>query len=354
MRHFILLLTLLPHILLAESPPPFTGGLLLELTGASSPNGQACKVGFDAAQKHLAPGGKVAGRQVRLVYGDSQREARVGLSEFRKLVDIDGAGFVVTLSSPVCMAVNPVSKQKGVPVFGIAGQADFVRENPYAFRFWLSAQAEGRAHAERLFSDGKRKAAVVTLEDDWTLSVSDSFKHRFLELGGEIVSDLEIPPASYEPAVIFTKVKAAAPQAIFVNLGIPQLGSAFRKIHELGISSTVHSNAWAQLSAVKEVAGAEAISGVVVTMPKAPQRFLEMLGESAADPSTRPLALTCYCALGTALKVLEENPGIKNAADFQRAMEGVKKIAIPGVELDFRDREAQYEVEFYRIEGSLP
>lgn len=151
--------------------------------------GSDCRKGYEAA---IASNSSSIHPEV--LFGDNEGIAKVGLSEFRRLVNARGAAIVITSRSPVGMAINPISKASKIPLIGIVGHPKFSAENPYSMRVFPSAQTEGHLLAEAALRQGLKKVVSVTLQDDYFVALTNSFETKFTEGGGEVTCKESVLP----------------------------------------------------------------------------------------------------------------------------------------------------------------
>ncbi|MBX7144258.1 MAG: ABC transporter substrate-binding protein, partial [Oligoflexia bacterium] len=239
---------------------------MAELSGPSAANGQLCRQGVDAARRLLAPNDKIGSYSVRFAFGDTQGQGPAGISEFLRLVQAEQAVVVVTTRSQVGMAVNPVSEEKGVPLFGIVGHSDFLKTNRYAYRFWPTAESEGDAIAKKLKSDGVSRVAILTTEDQWTRSLTDNFSAEFSRLDGDVALSASVDPSDVDFSTLIARIRASNAQAILLNMTLAHMGIAIKRAREAGLQQKLYANYWVNNPATIEVAGS-AVKGVVYDEP---------------------------------------------------------------------------------------
>ncbi len=91
-------------------------GAMADVTGPSARIGNDCQRGYELAFKTYASEGKVGPHYVKIIYGDNQNDVKTGLSEFKRIVEYEGASAIITTRSHISMAINPLSLQKKVPI----------------------------------------------------------------------------------------------------------------------------------------------------------------------------------------------------------------------------------------------
>lgn len=323
---------------------PIKIGLLVELTGPMATNGQDCRDGFELARKYYAPNDQAGVYRINFIYADSQRDPKVGVTEFKRLVEQENVSSVIVLSSPIGMSVNPLSKAGKIPLIGITGHADFVKGNPYAIRVWPSTTADGQALADKVYQDGARRVAIITYEDEWAVSLTSEFKKAYqAKSGTQIVFDENIISLGTDTASLVTLLKRTSPDAVFVNTTIPIMGEVFKKLHELRVSTKKYSNLWAQKQQVVDVAGKEAMRGVVAITPKydVPE-FIAGLKSINRQSNANAISYTCYLALAETVNAIAQiqEPATATREKIITNLSAKNQIQLKGEKLEIGNREA--------------
>jgi len=347
--YFILASLLLSAVLACAENPPIKIGLIAELSGTMATNGENCRQGFEVARKYFAPNDQMQGRSLSFIYGDSQGEAKTGISEFNKLVEVDHVIAVALNRSAVAMAINPISKQKKIPLFGVVGHPRFTRENEYAFRFWPSAEREGQQFAEFIYKSGKRKIAIFTFQDEWLEAFGESIAKNYLKLGGQVVVSEKLSGDGSEFASFGARLKSISPDAIFLNLLVPQYGVALRRLKELGLNQQIYANYWI---ATQDALAASASNneGIIYDSLPAGSIYFQNERKDLFGRSDRSgMTTSCYYALGGLLSVLRDNPKIATAEELYRSAAALKEMKLAEESLEMQEREAQIPVDFMVI-----
>lgn len=153
------------------------------------------------------------------------------------------------------MAVNPLSKSARLPLLGGVGNKDFALSNEYSFQLWIRSDEEGAFLASKLFDSGYKNVALFTVQDDWPVAVSNGFRERAKSLGITLVLDNEILPSDSDFRSHLLKLRDSEIDAIFINVGLGQIGPLAKQLRELGIKAPLYSNFWAGKKEVISAAG---------------------------------------------------------------------------------------------------
>lgn len=219
-------------------------GALLPLSGPYAPVGADNQRGIELAKEEV---------DFDVIYADSKAEPAQAILEFQKLVSINNVEGVFVFRGPPGMAVNPISKKEKIPLLGGVGNKDFVNQNEYAFQAWIPSDKEGAFMARQM--NNYEKIALITVQDDWPISVSKGFRES---IGKKLVFDEEILPSQTDIRSQAHKLKNI--DAIFLNVGISQIGSFTTQLKSLGVKSRIFSNFWAGKEEVISTLGDEELS----------------------------------------------------------------------------------------------
>ena len=346
-RLLFLALLLLPlRAALADRETP-SFALLLPLTGSEASSGEDCRRGIEVARS-VAP----EKTPLELIYADTRRVGKQGISEYRRLVSTSGTIGSLAFASSVAMPLNPISKREQTPLLGISGHADLVKQNPYAFRFWPSTRLEGKAIADKVLAAGKRKAAIITLQDEWLLSLTEQFRRVFEAGGGSVVFTDQVQAEDSDFRALALRIKTSKPDVIFVNMGSNHMGAMVKQLRDLRLKQLLIGNYLARRADVIKSAGAAAIEGILFPeVNTAKPKFLALHQQLFAGQSVTAATYTCYAATEFLLQSMKQQPeeALKNAGSLHAVFSQVQKIELLDETMNIEQREAQFDVSIRTI-----
>ena len=307
-------------------------GFLTELSGPFAENGADCREGDEIALDAFGVPG------VRVVFGDTQGDGRTALNELLKLIDVDGISAFVANRSQVAAALNPISAARRIPYFAIAAHPDVRESNRWAYRIWPSARQEAEALAPEVLRRRHRRLSMIVLEDEYTNAVSARFKRVFEEAGGTVVSSDSISGDVREFTSLISRVRTASADALYVYLGIPQIGPFMRKLREQKVSQQVYTNFWMQTKEALQAAG-RAADGVYFEDTELSMPAFELRVRQKYGKSTSPLHRVCFLAAGGILQAARSTtmPGPAGIFESLSRMKSIETLDAP---LPLVDREA--------------
>jgi branched-chain amino acid transport system substrate-binding protein len=266
-------------------------GVLIPETGNYASLGDDCRLGLEIARENYDL------KNLKIIYADSQAENKVAITEFNRLVETENVSAVLLSRSNVGLAVNPYSLKKKIPILGMVGHEEFVKQNPYAFQFWPKTEDEGAKLAQALLASGKRRVSIIMSEDEWLLNLGRYFKTSFLAGGGEVLQEELIPIAETDISTVLLRASAKKPDAIYLNVAHGTIAPGLRRIYERSPQAEVVSNFWVGKPEVIEAAGKEQTEGVgFVEVSLKQKKFLEAYEKLKSKRNPTGMTYDCYSA----------------------------------------------------------
>jgi branched-chain amino acid transport system substrate-binding protein len=199
---------------------PIKIGLIVPVTGPFAANGRHTTTGLELFLEQN--GGKLAGRDVKLIIEDDQNTPATGLTKVRGLVEGQGVHVVIgPVSAAVGYAIAPYLDSKKTPtIFPIVASEDITqrKKSPWIVRVgWSSAQPShpfGKWVAENL---KYKKVATMGYDFAFGWEVEAGFQRTFEEAGGQVVQKIWSPinTSDYGPYLAQLRRDVDAVYAIF-------------------------------------------------------------------------------------------------------------------------------------------
>jgi branched-chain amino acid transport system substrate-binding protein len=216
-----------------------TIGAILPLTGENASFGTTQRAAFEIAQEDAKRQGRVL---PRLVYGDSKLDKDLTLKEFRRLVDQEKVvAFAEVTGSGPALALEDIAAKDQVPIVsGIDTSPELTAGGgAYFFRVIPSDAYSLRVLSQWAFEKGLKKAAlVVNQESDWAVGFKKAALADYRAKGGQLPDDAIVTvtndTVNFAPAI--SRLKAQAPQAVFVGLMGRQAGLFVKQAVDKGLT----------------------------------------------------------------------------------------------------------------------
>lgn len=249
---------------MGHRPGDITLGVVLPLTGDGAKYGESARRAIDLAFSELNARGGIKGKQLRLVYEDSQGAPTNGVSALQKLITANHVPAVIgDLFSSVTLAMAPVAERNRVVLLSPTSSAPKITEaGDYIFRNAASDVFEGsvmgEAARDRL---GVSRVAILYINNDYGVGIVDIFRKRFTTRGGTIIAEEAFAQGATDFRAQLTKIATAHPDAIYL-VGYKELGQALKQAGELRVKTSILSTVMFEDPEILTVAG-HAAEGVI-------------------------------------------------------------------------------------------
>lgn len=189
------------------------------LSGDYALYGLAVKEGVDLYVKEVNTAGGVLGKQVVMVWEDTQADAANAISAYYKVTEQDGVVAVIGgVLSGETKAVAEVSTEDGIPQITASATAyDVTTGRPNVFRTCFLDPFQGNAVAKYMADQGITKvAALYDNATEYSKGLFEAFKARCEELGVEIVASESAAYGDKDFKTQLTTIQTKEPQAVFL------------------------------------------------------------------------------------------------------------------------------------------
>jgi branched-chain amino acid transport system substrate-binding protein len=199
---------------------PIRVGFMSSLTGPLSPNGKDM---LNSLELFLGEeGGKLAGRDVRLITEDDAGNPATGLTKLRGMVEGQGIQLLIgPLSAAVGYAIRDYIDSNKLPaIFPIVSGEDITqrKRTPYIVRTGWSSAQPSHPFGKWVYDNLKyRRIAMIGYDFAFGWEVAAGFQRTFEESGGQIVQKLWPPlfTADFGPYISQLKRDVNAVYAVF-------------------------------------------------------------------------------------------------------------------------------------------
>lgn len=235
-------------------------GAIIPLSGEVSTYGISLKKGFDLAAEDFSG-------QIQIVYEDSKASPKDGVSAMEKLRSQGVSHFLGDATSGVCLAIAPIAnRDKALLMISIATSDDLSKAGPYVFRNCPPNQKQAEAAALLIKDQLKAsKVAILAKANPYAADLAAKFREDAASRGLHVVLDEQYEATVKDFATILEKIRASAPDAIFVPGNYEETALILRKARELGLSTPFIGTDGAYSPKLVELAGAAA-EGFYLTM----------------------------------------------------------------------------------------
>lgn len=239
---FGMTLWLAPVVAAAQDKEPLTIGVLASMSAAGADVGGAGSVA--AAKMAIEDfGGKVDGREVRLLSGDHQEKADIGSAIARNWFEQNQVDVITDLpNSAVALAVLGIARQQNKIVITTgAGTTVFSGEACAPTGFQWAFDTYGLAHgtASELLKQGGNTWFFISADFAFGKALESAAADVVTAGGGQVVGAVRHPPFTTSDFASFLLQAAASPaQVIAFSSGPPDYVLGAKQAHEFGLTDS--------------------------------------------------------------------------------------------------------------------
>ena len=269
-------------------------GFNVPLTGFAAADGQSALHGAELAVEQVNANGGVNGSMLELVVYDDQASPKEAAPLAIKMITQDEVVAGVSGSySGATRAAATIFSENSVPyISAYAIHPDITRAGDYVFRTSFMGEVQGRAGAKLIGEMlGKKRVTMITLNNDFGISLANGFKDKAGDFGIEIISEYEYSIKDREFGAIVSKIKSENPDAIYASGYFFTAGPLVRQLRAAGINQPVVGQEGYDSQKFIEIAG-DASEGIMITTSldrdssnPVTQSFIEGFSNKAGYPA---------------------------------------------------------------------
>lgn len=208
-------------------------------TGDDAQYGKFFQKAIDMKIAEINENGGINGRQVQVDYFDDKSTPKEA-SNIAQMVTSDSKYIaeIGSYNSTCVLAGAPIYQEAGmVQMAPTAGHPDITKANEYLFRLQNSNDIEYTWLADVAVNKiGSKKIAIVHLENDSGIVLSEILNDEIPKLGGEVVlTESYIQGQVSDFSSILTKLKAADPELVICVTSYNDMGTMLQQAKQLDL-----------------------------------------------------------------------------------------------------------------------
>ena len=216
---------------LAEDRAPLRIGVIFPFTGKETRQAQLGKAGIELALAEFDD------FHPKVFYQDSGSDPKQAVVAFNKLQTLDKIDVILTMGSPIVMALLPLANRAKVPLLAMAVVSGFSVPDDYGFRLMGTAQGFGKRVSDLLRHDlQKQRIAVAYVNDDYGTTYAQFFD---TVLGPALAARESYLPGTTDFRSLLLKLKAARPDAVILAAWGVEVGMLLRQAKEIDFTPGV-------------------------------------------------------------------------------------------------------------------
>lgn len=319
-------------------------GIQLPLSNNAAQYGSECRDGLTLGLRELSP---TLRDSVALVFEDDQASPRIAVGISQNFIRRPDILAVITFSSSVGLAVNPLFLRTQIPLLTLSGHPRLIATNPNLFDHWSDYALETKHYLDLLAEKQGKRIALVTLERDYTLALRELFKAGVAARGGEVVLDETVESEAQEVRSLTLKIVHRKPDFVFLNTFEPNFSNVVKQLRQLRFNGTILTLARNLTQDLIQALGPKNSENIIFFAPEHRYpTFLRALEGLPNPPQEKTYAFICFMGgrrLATALN-LAASTGPLTRGSLGTALASIKKITLDGHDFDSSDRRITYRM----------
>ena len=237
---------------------------LAELSGSGATVGTNFKNGADLAVEEINAHGGILGAKIEITHVDTQSNAGIAKGQAQKALDSEPYALMGPGYSGSVKVVAPLAADAGIAEVMGGEAADLTRAgNKFLFRTSFGQQSSMPKIAKYIAEELKAKtAAVLYVNNDFGKGGHDSILKEFAARGVNVVVDDSTEAGQADFAADALKVKAAAPDVVFIYLNEEESARALKELRKADVKAPLVGETTLIGQKVIELAG-EAANGAI-------------------------------------------------------------------------------------------
>jgi branched-chain amino acid transport system substrate-binding protein len=241
----------------AQGALPIKLADVAELSGGGATVGTNWKNGIDLAVEEVNAKGGLLGRKLEVTHADSQSNPSVARAQVQKALDSEPYVLLGPGYSGSVKVTAPLAAEAGVAQI-MGGEAAELTQagNKFLFRTSFGQQSSMPKVAKYINDEIKAKSvAIVWVNNDFGKGGRDVITREFGRLGIKIAADISTEAGQADFAADVGKVKAAAPDAVFIYLNEEESARILKEIKRQGVTAPLIGETTLVGQKVVELAG---------------------------------------------------------------------------------------------------
>ena len=209
-----------------------------ELSGGGATVGNNWKNGIDLAIEEINAKGGILGRKLEVTHADSQSNPGVARAQVQKALDNEPYVLLGPGYSGSVKVTSPLAAEAGITQI-MGGEAAELTQggNKFLFRTSFGQQSSMPKVAKYINDELKAKSvAIVWVNNDFGKGGRDVITREFAKYNIKVAADISTEAGQADFAADVSKIKAAAPDAVFVYVNEEESARMLKELKRQAIS----------------------------------------------------------------------------------------------------------------------
>jgi branched-chain amino acid transport system substrate-binding protein len=251
--------------------PPYTIGMVTDLTGRMSDMGIANKRGMEIAVEAVNAAGGVNGRQLKVILYDGESDPSKSVIHTKKIIDVDKAIITTSynLSGSTMASIQTAEAGKTVLLSASASERIWIPTKKWIFnvvpRQW---EASIPMLIEVLQQKGAKKIAYIYIDSTYGQTGKETFDRAVKEMKFTPAIIEKYAPGTTDVAPQITHIKAAGADGILITGNLADTVMVIKNAKDMGFTGPIVSD-YAIVGPEFINLGGKYVEGIVTTSLKA-------------------------------------------------------------------------------------
>ncbi len=224
----------------SSAPATIKIGNMASTTGKDATYGQSSTRAARLAIDEINAAGGVLGKQIELIFEDTQSKPGETATVAKKLITRDHVvALIGEIISSRSLEAAGVAQALKIPMLTpTATNPAVTATGDYIFRACFIDPFQGSVLAKFARQDlGSKRAAVLTsISSSYSTGLGQVFREQFVAAGGEIVADQKFAEGDKDFKAQLTAIRSAKPDVIFIPAYYTEVALIAKQVRELGIT----------------------------------------------------------------------------------------------------------------------
>jgi branched-chain amino acid transport system substrate-binding protein len=210
-----------------------------ELSGGGATVGNNWKNGIDLAVEEVNAKGGILGRKIEVSHADSQSNPGVARAQVQKALDSEPYVLLGPGYSGSVKVTAPLAAEAGIAQI-VGGEAAELTQagNKFLFRTSFGQQSSMPKVAKYINDELKAKSvAIVWVNNDFGRGGRDVITKEFGKYGIKVAADLSTEAGQADFAADVSKIKAAAPDAVFIYVNEEESARILKELKRQSVTA---------------------------------------------------------------------------------------------------------------------
>jgi branched-chain amino acid transport system substrate-binding protein len=250
----------------AQAPASYKFGLAMPLSGSQALYGSDQVKAAQWAVDDINAKGGINGKKFEMITLDTQADPQVGINAVTRMVSVEKVPVFITAWSSVVRAVAPIANDNKVVELSVgANSPDIAKLGEYVYTTFPLADVDVAAVARYSVQKlGKKKAAVLYINNDTGIVAAEVYKATFMKSGGEVVAYEAYDPKATDFTGALLKVRSAQPDIIHLHGLVGDMPQVAAQMRQLGLNQPITSYSGLYNPKIIEQLG-KAAEGIIAT-----------------------------------------------------------------------------------------